>query len=81
MGLCFNSGGWHFSQIIDVENPSKDLDIYKNTTGSPMSKSCVLLKFVYCSTWFIVELLNNVSVRMLLLISNTRHFPNILPNL
>jgi len=27
VGRCFNSGGWHFCQIIDVENPSNGLDI------------------------------------------------------
>jgi len=67
MGQYLNSGGWYFYKIIDVENPSNALDILKNTSWSPMSKSCVLLRFVDCSSLFIVEIIDNVWVRMLLL--------------
>ena len=67
MGQCLNSGGWYFYKIIDVENPSNALDILKNTSWSPMSKSCVLLRFVDCSSLFIVEIIDNVWARMLLL--------------
>ena len=67
MGQYLNSGGWYFYKIIDVENPSNALDILKNTSWSPISKSCVLLRFVDCSSLFIVEIIDNVWVRMLLL--------------
>ena len=54
---------------------------YKNTTGSPMSNSCDEVKFDDCSTCRLFEIIDNVSVRMLSMISNHRHFSNILPNL
>jgi len=59
----FEFRGVVFQPNNRLENPSKDLDILLkllNTTGSPMSKSCVLLKFVDCSTLFIVEIFDNV---------------------
>ena len=33
MGRCFNTGGWYFCQIIDVEIPSNALDILKKHHG------------------------------------------------
>jgi len=33
MGRYFNSGGWYFCQIIDVENPSNAVDILQKHHG------------------------------------------------
>jgi len=84
MDRCFKSGRWYFCQVIDVENPSNTLDISKKHHGIANVEK---LRFVEIyrlfniRTLFIVEIIDYVSVRNLLLISNTRHVPNILPNL
>jgi len=51
---------------------------------TPRDRQCrtgAIMKFDDCSTCRLFEIINNFSVRMLSMISNNQHFPNILPNL
>ena len=73
MGRCFNSGGWYFSQIIDVENPSKDLEqhhVYiwalahrraagNNSRSTPLGAYHKLLLVAPLSPGFLLLFVNN----------------------